>query len=238
LGAVFWAGIFYLSYRVLSYFQGVEGIGTILAIKLLTMIMVVFFSLLVFSNIITALSAYYLSDELVLLHSLPLSLERVHLAKFVETLFASSWMIVLFGMPVFGAYGVVYEASSAYYGGVLLGLVPLLVIAAAVGIVSTMLLVRLFPARRTKEILALLSILLLVSLYLLFRFLQPERLFDEAVWEVRGSLVPFSAPVEYGLGIDHDRGVGGESDLHRWLDEIARGERLKAPGLFLGSSGR
>jgi len=180
LGTVFWAGIFYLFCRVLLYFQGVEGIGTVLAIKLLTMIMVVFFSLLVFSNIITALSAYYLSDELVLLHSLPLSLERIHLAKFVETLFASSWMIVLFGMPVFGAYGVVYGASSGYYGAVLLGLVPLLIIAAAVGIVCTMLLVRLFPARRTKEILALLSIVLLVSLYLLFRFLQPERLFEEA----------------------------------------------------------
>ncbi len=180
LGALFWVGIFYLFYRVLSYFQGVEVIGSILAVKLLTMITVVFFSLLVFSNIVTALSAFYLSDELVLLHSMPLSLERIYLAKFTETLLSSSWMIVLFGMPVFGAYGVVYRASWDYYGAVLLGFVPLLVIAAAVGIICTMGLVRLFPARRTKEILVLLSILVLVSLYLLFRFLQPERLFEEA----------------------------------------------------------
>jgi ABC-2 type transport system permease protein len=180
LGALFWVGIFYLFYRVLSYFQGVEGIGTVLAVKLLTMITVVFFSLLVFSNIVTALSAFYLSDELVLLHSLPLSLERIYHAKFVETLISSSWMIVLFGTPVFGAYGVVFRASWAYYGAALLGLVPLLVIAAAAGILCTMGLVRLFPARRTKEILVLLAILFLVSLYLLLRFLQPERLFEEA----------------------------------------------------------
>jgi ABC-2 type transport system permease protein len=180
LGAAFWAGIFYLFSRVLSYFQGVEGIGTVLAVKLLTMIMVVFFSLLVFSNIITALSAYYLSDELVLLHALPLPHDRIYLAKFLETLLSSSWMIVLFGMPVFGAYGVVYRASWVYYGAVVVGLFPLLVIAAAAGIICTMLLVRLFPARRTKEILVLLGIVFLVSLYLLFRFLQPERLFQEA----------------------------------------------------------
>ena len=93
-------------------------------------------------------------------------------------------MIVLFGMPVFGAYGVVYKASWGYYGAVLLGFVPLLVIAAAVGIICTMGLVRLFPARRTKEILVLLSILFLVCLYLLFRFLQPERLFEEAELEL------------------------------------------------------
>ena len=180
LGALFWAGIFYLFCRVLSYFQGVEVIGTVLAVKLLTMIMVVFFSLLVFSNIVTALSAFYLSDELILLHGLPIPLVRIHLAKFVETLLGSSWMIVLFGLPVFGAYGVVYRASWAYYGAVLFGLVPLLVIAAGVGILCTMGLVRIFPARRTREILVLLSILLGVSLYLLFRFLQPERLFEQA----------------------------------------------------------
>lgn len=180
LGGLFWAGIFYLFYRVLAYFDGVEAIGTVLAVKLLTMITIVFFSLLVFSNIVTALSAFYLSDELVLLHSLPLPLDRIYFAKFVETLLSSSWMIVLFGMPVFGAYGVVYEASWAYYGAVLLGLLPLLVIAAAVGTICTMALVRLFPARRTKEILVLLSIVVLVSLYLLLRFLQPERLFEEA----------------------------------------------------------
>jgi len=180
LGASFWTGIFYLFYRVLSYFQGVEAIGTILAVKLLTMLTVVFFSLLIFSNIVTALSSFYLSDELVLLHSLPVSLDTIYLAKFVETLIGSSWMIVLFGMPVFGAYGVVYKAPWTYYGAVFLGFVPLLVIAASVGIICTMGLVRLFPAQRTKEILLLLAILFLASLYLLFRFLQPERLFEAA----------------------------------------------------------
>lgn len=180
LGALFWVGIFYLFHRVLAYFQGVEAIGSLLAMKLLAMITVVFFSLLVFSNIVTAVSAFYLSDELVLLHALPLPLDRIYQAKFVETLISSSWMIVLFGAPVFGAYGAVYGASWGYYGAVLAGFVPLLVTAAALGILCTMGLVRIFPARRTKEILVLLSIVLLVSLYLLFRFLQPERLFEEA----------------------------------------------------------
>jgi ABC-2 type transport system permease protein len=39
-----------------------------------------------------------------------------------------------------------------------------------------MILVNVFPARRTKEILFLLSIILVIGLYFLLRFLQPERL--------------------------------------------------------------
>ena len=52
------------------------------------------------------------------------------------------------------------------------------VIATGLGIIATMSLVRIFPAKKTKEILLLLGILLLIGLYLLFRFLQPERLFN------------------------------------------------------------
>ena len=179
LGGAFWAGIFLVFLRVLLYFQSVEAIGTLLSMKILTMVMVVFFSLLLFSNLITALSTYFLSDDLQLLQAAPLPYERIYAAKFVETLLESSWMIVLFGLPVFGAYGVAFRAGWAYYAGTLLALIPLLVIAAGFGILCTLLLVRVLPARRTREILILLSFVLLVGLYVLFRVLQPERLFND-----------------------------------------------------------
>ena len=48
LGVVFWGGIFVVSLRVLGYFEGIEGIGDILAFKLLSMVLITFFSLLIF----------------------------------------------------------------------------------------------------------------------------------------------------------------------------------------------
>ena len=83
-----------------------------------------------------------------------------------------------FGIPVFTAYGLVYEAKLAYYLGLVSVIIPYLILAAALGITLTMLLVQIFPAQRTRDILLLLSILVIILLFFLFRFMRPERLVD------------------------------------------------------------
>ncbi len=178
LGVAFWAFMFIVSYRVLSYFRTVEGLGDLLALRLLSMVLLTFFSILVFSNVVTALSTFYLSGELEILHSSPIRIESIYRAKFVETLIDSSWMTLIYGLPVFIAYGAVFKAGLAYYGGLLLTIVPFLIIPAAIGIIVTMLLVSAFPARRARDVLVLLGLLFFVVLYILFRMLRPEQLVD------------------------------------------------------------
>ncbi len=178
LGIGFWLFLFGISYRVLGYFKTIEGLGDLLAIRLLSMIILTFFSILTFSNIVTALSTYYLSGELELLLSSPVRIESIYRAKFLETLLDSSWMTLIYGLPVFIAYGTVFRASPAYYFALVLALIPFLLIPAAVGIMITMLLVNAFPARRAKDVMVLLGILFFVALYILFRMLQPEKLVD------------------------------------------------------------
>ncbi len=178
LGLGFWAFMFVVSCRVLSYFRTIEGLGDLLAFRLLSMILVTFFSILVFSNIVTSLSTFYLSGELDILHSAPVRMQSLYRAKLIETIIDSSWMTLLYGLPVFIAYGVVFEASVAYYLGLFFTIIPFLVIPAALGIITTMLLVNAFPARRARDILVLLGLLFFVALYILFRMLQPEKLVD------------------------------------------------------------
>jgi len=190
LGLLFWAGTFYVIYRVLIYFQGVPEIGSYLTAKLLSMVFLTFFTILLFSNAIISLSAYYLSDDLLLILSSPVPLGRVYLAKFGETVLSSSWMVLLFGFPVFVAYGIVHRASLLYYLQLTGVLLPFLIIPAALGIAFTMVLVNAFPARRIRDIFLLLSLALVVSLYFLFRFLQPEKLVDP---ESFNSLVEYFA---------------------------------------------
>jgi len=178
LGVAFWAFMFIVSYRVLSYFRNVEGLGDLLALRLLSMVLLTFFSILVFSNVVTALSTFYLSGELEILHSSPIRIESIYRAKFIETLIDSSWMTLIYGLPVFIAYGAVFKAGFAYFAGLLLTIAPFLIIPAAIGIMVTMLLVSAFPARRARDILVLLGLLLFVVLYILFRMLRPEQLVD------------------------------------------------------------
>ena len=178
LGVAFWAFMFIVSYRVLTYFRTVEGLGDLLALRLLSMVLLTFFSILVFSNVVTSLSTFYLSGELDILHSSPVRVENIYRAKFIETLIDSSWMTLIYGLPVFIAYGAVFKAGPFYFAGLLLTIVPFLIIPAAIGIIMTMLLVSAFPARRARDVLVLLGLLLFVVLYILFRMLRPEQLVD------------------------------------------------------------
>ena len=178
LGAGFWAFLFVVSFRVLTYFRTVEGLGDLLALRLLSMVLLTFFSILLFSNIVTSLSTFFLSGELDILHAAPLPVSRIYRAKFLETTIDSSWMTLIYGLPVFIAYGAVFKAGASYYAGLLLTIIPFLIIPAAIGIIVTMLLVNAFPARRARDILVLLGLLFFVVIYILFRMLRPEKLVD------------------------------------------------------------
>jgi ABC-2 type transport system permease protein len=196
LGLAFWAFLFVLSYRVLSYFRTIEGLGDLLALRLLSMILLTFFSILVFSNVVASLSTFYLSEELGLLLSAPVKIEKIYRAKIVETLMDSSWMTLIYGLPVFLAYGAVFKASPAYYAGLAFTIIPFLIIPAGIGSMATMLLVNAFPARRAKDVLVLLGLLFFVALYILFRVLRPEKLVDpDAFPTIVQYLTALRAPV-------------------------------------------
>ncbi|MCG6878127.1 MAG: hypothetical protein LJE96_03105 [Deltaproteobacteria bacterium] len=178
LGVFFCVILFVLSARVLVYFQSVEMIGDLLAKELLSMVFLTFFSVLIFSNIIAALSTLYLSKDLEFCHSAPVPLETLFTARAFSSFLNSSWMALIFAIPILGAYGYVYAPGVGFYVSLIHLILAMGLIASGLGILLTMTLVHVFPAQRTRDIILLLSILMVVGLYLLFRFLKPERLVD------------------------------------------------------------
>jgi len=158
LGLAFCGGMFVISCRVLLYFQSVEMIGDILARHLLSMVLLTFFSLLMFSNIITALSNLYLSKDLEFCHSTPVSVETLFISRSVNTFIDSSWMVIVFGLPIFMAYAWLYRPPPLFYVTLIHINLAMAVIASGLGILLTMILVHVFPARRTKDIILLLSV--------------------------------------------------------------------------------
>ena len=193
LGLAFWAGLFVLSCLVLNYFAGVEIFGPILAKKLLSMVFLTFFFVLLYSNIITALSTYFLSEDLPLILSTPVSVARVYGIKLLETTVNSSWMVVIFATPVFLAYAVVFRASAGYFFQLFALSIPFVLIPACMGIMLTMTLILVFPARRLKDLLFVIGLVIFVSLFIFLRLLRPERLMDS---EVSQGLLEYLAAVQ------------------------------------------
>jgi ABC-2 type transport system permease protein len=174
--ALFWVGSFVFFERTVSYFQTITALGPILTQRLLVMLFVSFFAVLVISNVVTALTTFYLAADVRLLLAAPIPPRRIHQARFVETLVASSWMVLLFGLPAFLAYGVVYRAGVLFYVGTVATLLPFLVIPAAIGVLVTTALVLAFPARRARDVLVVATVALAAVGYLALRLLRPERL--------------------------------------------------------------
>lgn len=195
IGILFWLALFFSFYKVLIYFSSQEIIGDILARHLLAMLLLIFFSLLIFSHIITALSNLYISQDLELCHSSPATLTEIFLSRSFYTVIDSSWMLLVFGFPVMMAYGFVYHAGLNYYLSLICVSFPLIIIAASLGIMLIMVLVRSFPAQRARDIIMFLSLILIVILYFLFRFLRPERLVNpEAFISIAQYLGALKAP--------------------------------------------
>ncbi len=176
VGAVFWAFAFGVLHRLLAYFRGVPEIGPLLAGKLLGLILVSFFSILLLSNIITALSSFFLARDLDLLASAPVDWLSLYSAKLLETCVNSSWMVVLMAVPMLTAYGTVYDGGGAFIGLAIATLVPFLIIPAAIGSALTLVLVNAFPARRTRDILSVIAVLAAGGIVVLFRLVRPEKL--------------------------------------------------------------
>src|SRR5512138_1619444 len=64
IGFAFWGFIFAILYRLLAYFRGIPEIGPLLAGKLLGLILISFFGMLLLSNVISALSTFFLAKDL------------------------------------------------------------------------------------------------------------------------------------------------------------------------------
>lgn len=172
----FWSGAFVLALRLLRYFRSAEDIGALLAAKLLAMILLSFGSILLLSNTIAALSNFFLARDLDQLAAAPVRSGALYRARLTETALHSSWMVALLLVPLVGAYGVAYQGGPDFVLFALAVFVPFLLIPAALGSAVTLLLVNIFPARRTRDLLSVIAALAVAGLVILFRAARPEQL--------------------------------------------------------------
>ena len=115
IGMGFWILLYIGTLKVLSFIRGIDFFGEVLSAKLLSMTFFGLTGFLILSNVITAISSFYLSKDIPFLLTKPVSITDVLRLKSLETFLNSSWMVMSFVPPVFIAYGVSYHASAGYY---------------------------------------------------------------------------------------------------------------------------
>lgn len=173
IGLVFWMVFYIGSYEVLNFIRGIELLGETLSKKLLS---ITFFGLGVFllmSNIITALSSFYISKDIPFLMSKPVDIREILRLKTIETITNSSWMVLSFMPPFFIAYGTSYDASPWFYIFLILTFIPFTLIPGGMGIVTAHLLTRVFPVKKIRLALLGTGLLIFLFLYLFVRSQLP-----------------------------------------------------------------
>jgi ABC-2 type transport system permease protein len=217
VGAGFWSAVFTVVLRVLRYMKAAPEIGSFLPGKMLGVILLAFGSILLLSNIITALSTYFLAKDLDMLQSAPVDRLWLYLAKLLETIAYSSWMVALLAIPILTAYGVVFDGGPWFVFVALGAFLPFLVPPAAIGAAITLVLVNVFPARRARDLLGLVAVGAVGVLAVVLRVLQPERLarpegyrnLVDFLAELRSPSSPFM-PTEWASAI-----------IMNWLEHVA-----------------
>jgi len=153
-------------------------------------------SFLAFSGVVTALSTFFLSEDLRLLLAAPVAGYRLFYARFFKTIGQASWMVVALLMPVLAGIGVARGAAPGYYLTAVLVVVPFVVIPVALGSGLTLLLVNVFPARRARDLLMLMGLGFAGAIVLLLRYIQPERLLRvESLPDVMAFFSTLQSPV-------------------------------------------
>jgi ABC-2 type transport system permease protein len=135
---------------------GYEELGDYLLRLGLSWIFMTFLAFLTFSGIVTALSTFFLSDDLRLLLTAPWRAAAV-----LRTLRPNRRAVVVDGRRVRHAdparRGLAECASAGFYVTSVLTIVPSPSFPVAVGTACTMLLVNVFPARRARDLLMLMG---------------------------------------------------------------------------------
>jgi len=192
VAATIFAIVFWLTWQLLDY----EELGDFLIRMGLSWLFLTFLSFISFSAIVTALSTYFLSEDLRLLIAAPIPARALFYSRFTKTAGQASWMIVVFMLPVLLAVGAARCAPPLYYATTILAIVPFVLIPVAFGCVITLLLVNVFPARRARDVLMLMGLLFAVTVVMLLRFMQPERLLNvRSMPDVTAFFASLEAPI-------------------------------------------
>ena len=170
--------LYFVSLKVVGYFHRQNELGIILSLKIFQMSWIILFAMLIFSCMVTAVSTVFLSQDNEIIFAAPVTPPEMYFMRYLTNTIYTSWMMVVFSLPIFAAYGVVFRTDFYYWPLMIVTVLSTAAGATCFGLLLTVILVNLFPARRTKDIVLYLSLCFGIFIYLMIRLLRPEEMIN------------------------------------------------------------
>jgi ABC-2 type transport system permease protein len=147
----------------------------IILIKGYALIFLIIFFVQVINGAVMSLDRYYQSDELTLILTSPVNRKSLFFARLFETHLKTSWMLIVFGIPLLVSSGAMYNAGLIYYLYALILLLLFSSIPVNLGIGITMLASGLINIIKLKKFMVSSGIMTGIVTVVLVRFFRPER---------------------------------------------------------------
>jgi ABC-2 type transport system permease protein len=208
----FFGGSYFILYRIFAYLQTVELIGPGLMDRLIEMAFYVFFSMLLFSNVITSFSTFYNNKELDFLFAQPIRPTSIYLSKLFENCVYASWATMVLAIPLILAYGVATKAQFLYYPMSIFSIVIYMIIPATLASLLIFTIMRIFPRLSSRDVI-LLSLLLIGAITFLYIRISNPQVLKVFQTESEQELLQFAANLTT---------VGGVYVPSTWLSAILK----------------
>ncbi len=183
----FFGGSLLFFYRVFAYLSGLMDIGMLLMNKIISLGFLAIFIMLIISNLVTSISTLYRSPETSYLLTTPATYRQVFTVKFIDNMVFSTWAVLILGLPLIIAYGMVQGfVFWEYVFELFCVLIPYVLIPGCIGVVFS---IFMFLASRwisPKTIIFWMFSILILAVALYFKFGQPTSMAFNVVsdWRV------------------------------------------------------
>lgn len=170
----FGLGAFLFGYQVVAYLLEELKIGLFLLHEFISIILFIFFLSVNIGNIVVSYSTLYKSTEVDFLFSKPVSATKIFAIKFLDNFFYSSSTLILILVSILAGYAA-YLKLSIYEIVLLLlfNFIPFMLIAAALGIIILLTLLRLSVFIGPRIIIGIISLLYIAALVIFFNTTSP-----------------------------------------------------------------
>jgi len=131
-----------------------------------------FFIFLLVSGTTISIHYLFISSDLPLLLSSPISENTIFTFKLVEAIFANSSFFFFVGMPTFIAYGIVTHAPWFYYPLMIINALLFIAIPVSISFLGALLIVRIIPAYRAREFMAIILAVVSLGIWLILQVIR------------------------------------------------------------------
>jgi ABC-2 type transport system permease protein len=147
----------------------------ILLTKGYSLIFIIIFFLLIISGFIMSLNKFYQSRDLELIFASPVSRTSLFFSRLIETHVKTSWMLIIFSIPLIVSLGNIFQANLLFYFYSLILLMVFSIIPVNIGIGTTILLSGIFHIKKIRKFIFSVGFVTVIILVTLLRLSKPER---------------------------------------------------------------